>query len=315
MGDHIIVDSIRRILEKNLPNSIFVNVATHDYLTSEAYKIIDSSDITLVCGTNLLCGNLDTYKQWKVQARDFLMLRNVGLMGVGWWQYQETITPYTESFYNLCLSSSISHSVRDEYTRKMLLKAVPNRSVLNTACPTMWTLTSAHINTVNKVARTPSDACVTTVTDYKADPQRDISMLNALLDSYKEVYVWIQGEGDARYLGDISMSLSGRLMHISPTLSAYDEFLRSRERLDFMGTRLHAGIRALQWGHPATIVEVDNRAKEISNDTGLKTWPRDQPFEMMIKKHRESYNIILNLPKENIYKWINEVKTLLEASN
>ena len=39
--------------------------------------------------------------------------------------------------------------------------------------------------------------------------------------------------------------------------------------MDFVGTRLHGGIRALQKGHRTLIIGIDNRAIEINRDTGL----------------------------------------------
>lgn len=35
--------------------------------------------------------------------------------------------------------------------------------------------------------------------------------------------------------------------------------------MDFVGTRLHGGIRAMQHKQRAIIIEIDNRAKEISS--------------------------------------------------
>ena len=310
MGDYIIVDSIRRILEKHLPSSIFISVATHDYLSSEAYKVIAKSDLTIVCGTNLLCGNLEHYKQWKIQARDFLLLRDVVLMGVGWWQYQKQISEYTKEFYNLCLSRDMPHSVRDQYTFEMLSKSAQNRRILNTACPTMWGLNNAHTELINQAAKTKAKICVTTVTDYKAHEPRDIEMITSLMNAYECVYVWIQGAGDLNYLKSIEHKLPQKLTYISPTLSAYDRFLDKTDRLDFIGTRLHAGIRALQWGHPATIVEVDNRAKEIANDTGLPTWPRDKDFSLLVDRHISQYNISLRLPQNEINQWLASLKEM-----
>ena len=314
MGDHIIVDSIRRILEDNFPETIFINIATHDYLSPEAYKIIASCDISIVCGTNLLCGNLETYKQWKIQSKDFLMLRNVVLMGVGWWQYQETISQYSSTFYNLCLSNSTIHSVRDQYTLEMLKKACPNKLVVNTACPTMWTLSKKHTEQINNAAKINASCCVTTITDYKADPERDVEMINHLFKCYDNVFVWIQGSGDLDYLKKLEPRFEKNLQYISPTLSAYDYFLRDQKRVDFIGTRLHAGIRALQWGHPATIVEVDNRAQEISKDTGLPTWPRKDDFAQLITKHRSNYYIKLRLPVNNMTTWLESVKETIVKS-
>ncbi len=49
------------------------------------------------------------------------------------------------------------------------------------------------------------------------------------------------------------------------------------EDVDFVGARLHGGIRALQRGRRALIVPVDNRAAEISKSTVLPVASRDEP--------------------------------------
>jgi polysaccharide pyruvyl transferase WcaK-like protein len=174
----------------------------------------------------------------------------------------------------------------------------------------MWTLNRAHVAKINVKAKTSSVECVTTITDYKADPARDIKMLNSLLNHYESVYIWIQGAGDLSYIKSLERDLVKQLQYISPTLPAYDRFLQQQKRIDFIGTRLHAGIRALQWGHPATIVEVDNRAKEISKDTGLATWPRTADFDELVKHHSHSYSLTIALPESDINAWIDAIKEI-----
>jgi hypothetical protein len=55
---------------------------------------------------------------------------------------------------------------------------------------------------------------------------------------------------------------------LPPNLRSYTAFL-DNEDVDFIGTRLHGGIRAMQKGHRALIIGIDNRATEIGRDTNL----------------------------------------------
>jgi polysaccharide pyruvyl transferase WcaK-like protein len=59
--------------------------------------------------------------------------------------------------------------------------------------------------------------------------------------------------------------------------------------IDYVGTRLHAGIRALQKGRRALIISVDNRATEIGRDTHLPIVERKNMscLEAMIKTNLE----------------------------
>jgi hypothetical protein len=42
-----------------------------------------------------------------------------------------------------------------------------------------------------------------------------------------------------------------------------------RYDVDFVGARLHGGIRALQRGRRTLTIALDNRAREIAGDTGM----------------------------------------------
>jgi polysaccharide pyruvyl transferase WcaK-like protein len=312
MGDLIICDSIRKILENQIPETVFITVPTHDYLSSESHRIISQCDLSIVCGTNLLSGNLETYNQWKIQYTDLLILRNIVLMGVGWWQYQEAISQYSSIFYKTVLSDSLPQSVRDSYTQNMLKIACPGKTILNTGCPTMWSLKHEKVKSIRENAlRYKSNACITTVTDYKPNPECDSEMIKSLLEIYDQVFLWPQGTRDLEYLKSLSLQSLDNLRILSPTLSAYDSLLSSTSRIDFFGTRLHAGVRALQLGHPATIVAVDNRAVEISKDTGLPVCNRSTLISDSIQAHINSYSLPLTLPFSEIEAWLSSIKRKL----
>jgi polysaccharide pyruvyl transferase WcaK-like protein len=270
MGDHIIVDSIKRHLREIVPDAIFVTVPTHEYLGPESFKLLDSSEVRLVCGTNLLASHMDQYKQWKLGGLEFAALRELTLLGCGWWQYQEAPNAYTELLLNRILSGKTVHSVRDGYTLAKL-SGLNGKSVVNTTCPTLWSLTPQHLKSIPD--RKGLDV-VTTLTDYKADPAADRFLLEHLSARYRNVYVWIQGTGDFTYLKKLASDLP-KVRVVAATLEAYDRLLSSSLDLDYVGTRLHAGVRALQKKRRALILAVDNRAREISSDTALPCIPRE----------------------------------------
>ena len=55
-------------------------------------------------------------------------------------------------------------------------------------------------------------------------------------------------------------------MFVGPTLECYDTLLRESTDLEYVGTRLHGAIRAMQHKKRAVIVAVDNRAIEKKRD-------------------------------------------------
>jgi glycosyltransferase involved in cell wall biosynthesis len=304
MGDHIIVDSIKHHLRQVFPDAIFVNVPTHEYLGAESLKLMDACDVRLVCGTNLLASHMDEYKQWKIGGLEFAAARELTLMGCGWWQYQEAPNQYTELLLNRILSGKTIHSVRDSYSVDKL-SGLQGKTVVNTTCPTLWGLTPTHLKGVpDQMARD----VVTTLTDYKADPVADGFMLEHLSRRYRTVYVWIQGTGDYQYLKRLLPGDPGRVRVVPATLEAYDQLLTSSLDLDYVGTRLHAGVRALQKKRRALILAVDNRAREISADTGLPCLPRERAVaELEPLVDRFSARDI-KLPLKNINRWLDQFR-------
>ncbi|MGH6925414.1 MAG: polysaccharide pyruvyl transferase family protein [Propylenella sp.] len=298
MGDHIIMDAVRRHLRSVFPMAVFATMPTHDYLGSEAFKLLDQSSLAFVCGTNLLASNMDDYKQWKISGNELLRLHDLILCGVGWWQYQDDPNPYTQYFLNSALSKDYMHSVRDGYTLKKL-RSVGINNVVNTSCVTMWSLSDEH------VARVPfekGENVLVTFTDYKPNEKADAEIFRILKASYKKVYLWIQGRSDSAYVRrvvDSSVELVG------PTLASLDEALSSIDSLDYVGTRLHAGVRALQHGRRTLIVSVDNRATEIGKDTNLPVVER-RDLSKLADRVRKAQPLRLTMPWDAIRTWISQ---------
>lgn len=62
-------------------------------------------------------------------------------------------------------------------------------------------------------------------------------------------------------------------------------------------------MRALNYGKRAIIIGIDNRATEISNDTGLLVLNRDDVATRLDEIINTNLNYSINLPWENISKW------------
>lgn len=268
VGDSIIIDAVLRELSNVFPDESVIHIPTQDVVGSVSKRIASECVHRFVGGTNLLSSQMLKYKQWKINIFDSQKMRDITLMGVGWWQYQKSPDLYTSVLLRRVLSKKKIHSVRDEYT-KVKLSAIGITNVLNTGCPTMWGLTSEHCA---KVSNEKAASVVFTLTDYKRLPHIDRKLIDTLKKMYKTVYFWPQGTGDLKYIH--SLSPSG--VRILPmTLSAFNTLLDSETSLDFVGTRLHGGVRALQKKRRTLILAVDNRAREISKDTKLPVVERE----------------------------------------
>jgi len=306
MGDRIIESSVRHYLQKTLPRDFLCELPTQDPIGPKGRKILQSSAFAIVGGTNILSSEMNTYRQWKIDFMDTLTMRNIILMGVGWWQYQPPANAYTRFLLRRVLHSKLLHSVRDSYTERKL-REMGFDNVLNTCCPTTWSLTPEHCATIP--SRRAKEV-VMTLTDYKPDAQRDRQIINTLLAHYDSVHMWVQGTGDVRYVREISQDPRIRL--INPSLEAFDYVLENCD-VDYVGTRLHAGIRALQHRRRTLIVSVDNRATEISRDIGINVIERADVCQVQYFLENE-VPMQIALPLDKIKRWMSQFYSDLDAT-
>lgn len=296
IGDNIIQEHCTSILKDIFGGSMFISMPTRSKLTKPNYRHIKSSNYSFVCGTNLLASNMRKRKQWNINLRDTFYVNNAVLFGVGWWQYQQLPDMYTRLLLTRVLSDSLLHSVRDSYTEKQLRAAGMN-NVINTACPTMWGLTPEFCKTI---PQTKAKNVVTTLTNYNKNPNSDQAFLNTLLNNYEKVYVWLQAIEDYSYTKSIIKH--PRLHFVGPTLSEYDVLLNHND-IEYVGTRLHGGIRALNKGKRSIILAVDNRATEIAKDTNLVVLQRNDAPVTIESIINSKFETKIKLPVENIKKW------------
>jgi hypothetical protein len=294
LGDQIIMDAARAVLGTLFPSGFFVTLPTHEFLLWESYRVLRDCDYVFVCGSNLLKSRMLWRNQWKISPLDFLIRRNCVLLGCGWWHYQRPPDLYSRCMLRRILCSRHRHSVRDAYSGRQL-RAAGIDAVLNTACVTMWPLTAAHCAAIPH-ERAPR--VVTTLTGYAADAAHDRAFIQSLRRHYGEVLLWPQQPEDVAYCASLDQA-GVRL--IPPSLAAFTDFLRNNH-VDYVGTRLHGGIRALQLGKRALILAVDNRAVEIGADTQLPVVARKDTaaIERWIKTPAPTR---IALPTEAIAAW------------
>lgn len=296
LGDQIIMDAVHRQLRAITPEAFFVSVPTHEIVGPQGKALIRESAATVVGGTNLLSSAMNKYAQWKVGLRELRWLRDVILLGVGWWQYQHEPNAYTRMLLNRFLHHGRPHSLRDGYTARRLA-GLGFDQALNTSCVTLWEMTPER---QAAIPQQRSGSVVATLTDYKPAPEADIAFLQMLQARYENVFLWIQGARDFAYIR--SLGLAG-IELVDPQLAAYDQLLESGISLDYVGTRLHAGVRALSRGRRSIILGVDNRATEISSDTGLTVISRDAGVNALEAAVTSEFDTRLDLPWELIERW------------
>lgn len=303
LGDHIIMDSVHRELDALFQYQFKINFPSQEKISLISYKKIRKMNKSFVGGTNCLSSNMNKRNQWKINLIDGIFINNAILLGVGWWQYQSEPNWYTKRLLKRVLHEDYIHSVRDSFAEQQL-KNIGITNVLNTSCPTTWRLTEEHCS---RITVEQAENVVFTITDYMKDVATDKALIKVLVKNYKKVYFWIQGSDDLEYFK--SLHSGENIEIIPPTLEAYDRILENVNSLDYIGTRLHAGIRALQKKVRTIIVGIDNRAIEKSKDINLKIILRDDiedKLELMLK---EEFKTDIRLPITSIEKWKKQFET------
>lgn len=301
LGDQIIIEAARDQLNKIFADAFIINTPTHEKISTISYRMNSRSDFSFLGGTNLLSSKMNFYNQWKINLLDALFLNNITLMGVGWWQYQNNPNFYTKTLLKSVLHRDLLHSVRDSYTEEKL-RSAGFKNVVNTACPTMWLLDESHCG---EIPNGKGEAVVTTLTDYNKNHSSDFSLIQILKKAYKNVYIWPQGSGDLKYIHELELEKAVTIL--PPNLKAFDELLEKSISLDFVGTRLHAGIRALQKKRRSIILGIDNRALEKARDFNLPVCPRGD-IDALRTIIESKMVTKIDLPNKNIDRWKSQFK-------
>ncbi|WP_217542332.1 polysaccharide pyruvyl transferase family protein [Vibrio cholerae] len=300
VGDRIIYDSCSNEIGKTFSTEQFFNLSTRDYLSPFSINILNKTKYNFLMGTNILSNDNLFRGPWKLTPLHlpFIKKNNIVTLGVGWNSYQKDPSMYAKIFYSRLLSKDIWHSVRDGYTANMLKKSGIN-NVLNTSCATMWKLTEQHCKDINCDKK---DNVIFTLTDYNRDIEKDALMIELLMQEYKNVYYWLQGSEDLNYIKQFGKKVTENIKIVPPRLDSYDSILESID-IDFIGTRLHAGIRALQKKRRAIIIGIDNRATEKSKDFGINVIPRENLYRDLKREIFNNREVRIKLPLKEIEKW------------
>lgn len=299
IGDVIIMDYCQQQIRDIFDDEKWNRVSTHIPVDKANLKRMGKSKFKFLCGTNILQG--DMYRPSLLWLpRFFPQYHNVILLGTGWNSYSNKKNYYTKLFYKFFLSRDYIHAVRDEYTKRQLEK-IGIKNVLCTACPTMWRLTPEFCSNIRAKK---GKYAITTLTDYDQDPKADVKMFDILLKNYSRVYLWLQGSKDREYFNDLDFKGKADIILIDEKLESYDSFLtKNADCTDYVGTRLHGGIRALNYKLRTIIIAVDNRAIEIGKTTNLLVIPRENIDYKLEKILLSEQPMNIRIPEENIVKW------------
>jgi hypothetical protein len=282
------MQAVNGVIHEMFPDARVFRLPSHEALSRRSYYFLRQSDLCLIGGTNVLAS-----KGWRVRWCDSIFLRNAICFGVTWGGTRPKPSFRDRLLLRRVLDDGQTHSVRDRYT-KSLLDQIGVASV-STSCPTMWKLTPEHCAAI---AHTKAKNVLFTLTAYRSDPSFDRTMIETLKRHYQTLHFFPQMHGDDEYFSELNIE---GVQVIGPNLRSYDEFL-ANEDVDYVGSRLHGGIRALQFRKRTLVIGIDHRSAEIANDTGLPVLRRTQIKELPTWIDG-CVPTKITLPIENITTW------------
>lgn len=286
VGDEIIYDSTKEGLKPIIYNAAVYRMATHVqnysafqmflhrhlYADVKIKQINEQADYKFICGTNLLVPDLFRPRaQLMLNSSNKSLYYNAVLVGVGRIRdYSKFKNRYTVNLYKKVLSDTYLHSVRDEATKKVL-EDIGIRCI-NTGCPTLWMMTEEKCKSI---PRKKSENVIFSLSGYdkQRNPQKDKQLVACLLRNYEFLYAWIQTTADEDYVREM-LDNSERVQFIY-SLACFAEIL-NKGNIDYIGTRLHGGIYALQHNVRSVIIAIDERALGFYESNNLPILRREE---------------------------------------
>ena len=283
LGDEIIWQSIMRYFQPLIDSKKTYRLATHlcNFYPSMTFLnatvklkwMCKNADLKLIAGTNLLAGNFTSMvSQWMLPLNTKLYRESV-LIGVGKTHNYKSFSKYTRSLYKKILSKDYIHSARDKDTKEAIESL--GLQAVNTGCPTLWGFNDEFCR---GIPTEKADRVVFSVSGYEAqrDCKADRELIRILRETYDQLYFWAQAYPDEGWLKELD---SGDDIECIRSLTRYEQLL-GEGNIDYVGTRLHGGIYAMQHQCRSLIVAIDARTMGIHETSHIPVIKRSDIGEL-----------------------------------
>lgn len=310
-GDEVIMRSAEKSVKHLLKGRYVIKSATHAPIVTfyqnthlnPRMRFYDDAKYKFICGSSLIWKNmLKPRPTFNVNLFNCMPYRNSILLGCGIAQVESKGNWYTRKLYSKILSKDYIHSVRDDDAKKFV-ESLGYRA-LNTGCPTMWGFTPEFCA---QIPTKKADDVIFTLTDFWTSREADQKLIDILVKNYRNVYFWIQGSFDKEYFDSFENTASIKV--VDPTLEDYSEVL-SRGNIDYVGTRLHAGMFALQHQVRTILIAIDNRTRSLNMTYDLHVVERDD-IETKLEDYINSEFVTdIHINSDAIQQWLSQFEAL-----
>ncbi len=311
-GDEIIFEYTKKGMESILDEGSVYRLGTHIENFSPIQMLRGNSKINtfanmplkFVFGTNLVSDDLfHLFAQWQLNPFNKKLYKDCVLVGVGRVsKFSGHINRYTQRLYDSVLSKQYYHSARDEET-KQILEQIGVKAI-NTGCPTLWNFDEAK----NRAIPTKKHKkAILTVSGHghQRNPEWDQKLVNIVKRNYEEVYAWIQTVADEAHLNKLDGTEDIKRIY---SLNKYGKLLDTGE-FDYIGTRLHGGVNALQHNTRSIIVAIDNRARNFHTDNNLPIIEREDIEQLEEVFINADFKTDIHVDREAINAFLDQFKT------
>lgn len=307
IGDEIIMNSVYKEMQPILESYMVLRHSTHTPIMhlfqllskkDPAFSYYSDAKYKFIGGSNIFKQTLRVRRaDWNINIFDYLFYKDVITIGCGTsFGVSFKTDKYTKKLYKKILNSEYYHSVRDDKTKKFLESL--GVKAINTGCVTMWSLTEEHCK---EIPDSKSKKVVFTLTGYKPDIKNDEKMIDIIVGNYNEVYFWPQSIGDLSYFKLLTNSKKN-IKVLNPNLYAFEKLLDAGN-IDYIGTRLHGGICALQHKCRTIIISIDNRAEDMNEKNNLRCIKRRNIEKELFERINEKRSTSIIVDFEMIQKW------------
>lgn len=305
LGDEIILHCLEEQMSFILDNCFIMRFGTHVknlpkaryFFGSQKLQFAYEADFKIIMGTNLLSRDIkQTQGQWPIDKLDCWLYDNCIMAGVGTTLGEGTTTNYSKKIYKKILRPDFYHSVRDEESKHMLEEI--GFKAVNTGCPTLWKMTPDFCK---EIPIQKSERVIFSLSGYKAQQNRarDLDLIRILRENYDELYFWAQTTRDEPYLNTFEGVDDIPRIH---SLKKYEDIL-STGNIDYVGTRLHGGVYAMQHKVRSIIISIDHRARGFHDTNNLCICERDDIPEKLADMINGNIVTDIHLRQEDIDFW------------
>lgn len=279
LGDEIIHLYVKRFLRNIHPDEQIIELPSQLlFFSRRANKHLRNASKIYIGGSNLFSMRFPRIHQFAGIVPLILSRKKVVLLGVGQHSYEPRRWPLNKLLWTSVLDDSSIHLLRDQQCCESILSL--GRNALNSGCITLSAVVPFVVHNLEKI-----ENIVFTLTYYRENIDRDKAFVQYLYSLEKNIYFWPQDYQDIEYLKSLRSDCN--FNYLEPNIESFTVALDSNSM--YIGTRLHAGIHALNLKVPSFIYLIDNRSIEMKKDQRIIGFESLDNLNELLKKNNYNY--------------------------